>query len=134
MKCRSCGAEIPDVSRFCLSCGSAVPPPMTVPEQMQIEETSSDPDPQGYSMLLFGLAFMMFFFSLAPLFLGLWIGAAMMMIVGVVLVAVGYHMLRSNKAELERKHEEAEAKIKCRYCGSLNDQRALKCDSCGAAL
>ena len=96
--------------------------------------TPPDPDPNGYSMLLFGLAFMVIFFSIAPLFLGLWLGAAMMMAVGVILVALGYAMLQSSKKAIARRLEESEAKIKCRYCGTLNDQQAERCDACGAAL
>ncbi len=138
MKCQNCGADIPDVSRFCLSCGKEIPPPMVVPVQGQQspepQAPEPDPDPNGYSMLLFGLSFMMFFFALAPLFLGLWIGAAMMMGVGLVLVAVGYNMLRSNRREIAKKQELASAKIKCRYCGTLNDQQAQRCDACGAGL
>lgn len=129
MKCLNCGAEIPEVSRFCLSCGKEIPAPKQVSVQQKV-----DPDPEGYSMLLFGLAFMMFFFALAPILLGLWIGAALMMAVGLVLVTIGYSMLKSNKKEIEKKQEEAAIKIKCRYCGMLNDQEANRCDSCGATL
>jgi hypothetical protein len=58
----------------------------------------------------------------------------MMAAIGLVLVTVGYSMLRSNKKEIEEQQEKMAAKIKCRYCGSLNDQIARKCDACGASL
>jgi hypothetical protein len=85
-------------------------------------------------MLLFGLAFMMFFFALAPMFLGLWIGACLMMAVGLVLILVGYMMLRANKLEIDEVRKEAIVKVKCRYCGMLNDTDDDRCASCGATL
>lgn len=85
-------------------------------------------------MLLFGLAFMIFFFAIVPIILGLWIGAALMMAVGLVLVIVGYRMVKSNKAEIEERRQEASIRIKCRYCGSLNGQESDRCGSCGATL
>jgi hypothetical protein len=129
MKCANCGAEIPDVSRFCLSCGKELPPP-----KRTTAPPSANPDPNGYSMLLFGLAFMMFFFALAPMFLGLWIGAGLMMVVGLVLVLIGYMMLRANRIEIEEERKEAMIKVKCRYCGMLNDKDEERCASCGATL
>lgn len=129
LKCPNCAAEIPDVSRFCLSCGKEVPAPKQVPTPQPI-----DPDPNGYAMLMFGLSFMMFFFALVPIFLGLWIGAFLMAAIGLLLVASGIYMLRSNKRQIQKMREETSAKIKCRYCGMLNDQAARKCESCGAAL
>jgi len=129
MKCPNCGADIPEISRFCLSCGKEIPAPKQVPPQQQ-----SDPDPNGYAMLLFGLSFMMFFFSLAPIFMGLWLGALLMSGIGCLLVATGIYLLRSNKEQIEKMREEAAVKVKCRYCGGLNEQSALRCGSCGAAL
>ena len=129
VRCPGCNAEIPDVSRFCLRCGKEIPAPMQV-----IVQQAPDPDPNGYAMLFFGLAFMMFFSSLAPMFLGLWLGVGTMAAIGLVLVAVGYSILKSNKKEIEEQQEKMAAKIKCRYCGSLNDQIAKKCDACGASL
>ncbi|MCU0859975.1 MAG: zinc ribbon domain-containing protein [Thermoplasmata archaeon] len=129
MKCPKCSAEIPDVSRFCLSCGNPVPPPATVAVQ-----EPADPDPNGFAMLFFGLSFMMFFFSLVPMFLGLWVGMLIMVGVGMALVGIGVHMIRSNKRAIETAKQEAAIRVKCRYCGSLNDPKAERCASCGATL
>jgi len=85
-------------------------------------------------MLLVALSFMIFFFMLVPIFLGLWIGAGLMAGIGCVLVFAGIYVFRSNKKHVEKMRERKNAKIKCRYCGSLNEQTALKCDSCGATL
>lgn len=128
MKCPNCGADIPDISRFCLSCGGEVPPPRQLPTQ------EDDSDSLGIAMLLVALSFMIFFFMLVPIFLGLWIGAGLMACIGCVLVFAGVYVFRSNKKHMEKMHERKNAKIKCRYCGSLNEQTALKCDSCGATL
>ena len=129
LKCPDCFAEIPDVSRFCLSCGKPIPPPRGV-----VVEPQTDPDPQGLAMLLFGLSFMMFFFSLAPMFLGLWIGVAALVAAGLAMVTAGYFIIRSGRKEIERRREMVSAKTKCSYCGVLNDQTASKCEGCGAAL
>lgn len=86
------------------------------------------------AMLLFGLSFMMFFFSLAPMFLGLWIGVAALVAAGIAMVTAGYFILRSGRKEIERRREQVSAKTKCSYCGVLNDQTASKCAGCGAAL
>ncbi len=128
MKCPNCGADIPDISRFCLSCGKEVPPPKQLPAD------DDDSDSLGITMLLVALSFMMFFFMLVPIILGLWIGAGLMAGIGCALVLAGVYVFRSNKKHVERMQERRNAKVKCRYCGSLNEQTALKCDSCGATL
>jgi len=128
LKCPNCGADIPDISRFCLSCGKEVPPPKQIPAP------EDDSDSLGIAMLLIALSFMMFFFMLVPIFLGLWIGAGLMAGIGCVLVFAGVYVFRSNKKHFEEVQERRNAKVKCRYCGSLNDQTASKCDSCGATL
>lgn len=133
MKCTGCGAEIPEVSRFCLGCGKAVPPP-----KQFIEPSKDETEMNLPSIMLFMFAFMIFFFSLVPIFLGSWIGAAIMGGIGLILVLAGYGMWRSNKKQAQRVQEKAEEKasikIKCRYCGSLNEQDSLRCISCGATL
>jgi len=129
LKCTHCGAEIPDVSRFCLSCGKDVPPPKQVTEHID-----SNPDPDGHAMLLFALSFMVFFFMLVPIFMGILLGAALMAGIGCVMIAAGVFVLRSNRKHIEKIAEEKAIKVKCRYCGSLNDQDELKCGSCGATL
>jgi len=129
LRCPHCDAEIPDVSRFCLSCGKEVPPPKEIPAQAQ-----SDPNPSAHAMILFALSFMVFFFMLVPMFLGMLLGAALMAGIGCVMVVAGALVLRSNRKHIEKAEEEKAIKVKCRYCGSLNDQHALKCYSCGATL
>src|SRR4030067_289130 len=115
MNCPNCGAETPDVPRFCLSCGKAVPPPKQVSVQQQ-----ADADPSVHAMMLFGLSFMMFFFALVPIFMGLWIGAVLMAVIGMSLVGAGVYVLRSNRQHIEKAQMEAAVKIRCRYCGMLN--------------
>lgn len=129
MRCPNCDAEIPDVSRFCLSRGREIPPPKSIHARDE-----ANPDPQGHAMLLMMLSFMVFFFMLVPILLGLWIGAGLMAGIGCVLVFAGVYLIKSNKAQIERAREEKAAKIKCRYCGSLNEQDSLRCESCGATL
>lgn len=93
-----------------------------------------DPDPNGFAMLFFGLSFMVFFFSLVPIVLGFWIGAVVMACIGMALVGIGLHMIRTNKRAIETAKQEATIRVKCRYCGSLNDPKAERCASCGATL
>jgi len=133
LKCQACGAEIPDVSRFCLSCGKEVPPPKSVPAEER-KPAVPDPDPNGHAMICFALSFMMFFMTLVPIFLGLWAGAGILAGIGVFLVLVGCLILRSGRRQAEEIRESALVKVKCRYCGSLNAPDALRCCSCGATL
>lgn len=129
MKCLNCGAEIPEVSRFCLSCGREVPPP-----KQAVFEDAHNPDPHGHAMMLFALSFMMFFFAIMPFVLGMWIGGVVMVAVGGLLVFAGLYVLRSNRRQVVEAKKEAAVRVKCRYCGTLNDQDASRCLSCGAAL
>lgn len=132
LKCPSCSSDIPDESRFCLKCGKDVSAPPAV---------ASAPPPQDdgsemFAMMCMAFAFMMFFFSLAPFFMGIWVAGVAMLAVGVVLMLAGYRMIRVSKREhlamAERKA--TRIKLKCRYCGTLNDEDSEKCSSCGAAL
>ncbi len=129
MKCDRCGAEIPEVSRFCLSCGKEVPPPT----QATVEPKEDDEVNFG-AIVLFMIAFMVFFLTLVPVFLGLWIGVAVMAGIGTLLVIGGLLLIRSKKKEIQRAKEEANVRLKCHYCGSLNRKDATRCDSCGATL
>jgi ribosomal protein L40E len=129
LKCRFCAADIPDESRFCLKCGKDV---SLLPSQTP--GLDQDEDSSMFAMMCMAFAFMMFFFSLAPFFLGVWVAGVGMLAVGVVLMLAGYRMIRvSKKDRLERMERQA-IKIKCRYCGSLNEQAATRCKSCGASL
>ena len=42
--------------------------------------------------------------------------------------------LRNEIAEAVKESMKSNIKVRCRYCGSLNDESASKCDSCGATL
>jgi len=87
-----------------------------------------------FAMMCMGFAFMMFFFSLAPFFMGIWIAGVAMLGVGVVLMLAGYRMIRVSKREHMAMLERKAVKVKCRYCGSLNEEHAQRCHSCGASL
>jgi predicted nucleic acid-binding Zn ribbon protein len=141
MRCVNCGTEIPEASRFCLSCGEEVPGAV----QPRKDKDSEFNLP---SMMLFALAFMMFFFSMVPMFLGYMEGMLLMDGVGVGIVVVALINLwlsrRHEEREAERREMAAErmekaraeamAKLKCRYCGALNDRSAMRCEACGATL
>jgi hypothetical protein len=141
MKCNNCGTELPEASRFCLRCGKE-----TVWEAPSKEDDGSNFN--IFSIMLFALAFMLFFFSMIPMFLDSWEGAVLMDSVGVVVVIIAFINLWSTRRQAERAAErreqaaermlkaqqEAMAKLKCRYCGALNDHSALKCETCGATL
>jgi len=42
--------------------------------------------------------------------------------------------LRDEVAQAVKDSMKGAIKVRCRYCGSLNDEKANKCDSCGATL
>jgi len=42
--------------------------------------------------------------------------------------------LRNDIAEAVKETIKSNIKVRCRYCGSLNDETDKKCDSCGATL
>ncbi|HIH01701.1 TPA: hypothetical protein HA259_06475 [Thermoplasmata archaeon] len=125
MKCPSCSSEIPGESRFCLKCGKdlvATPPP------------PQDDGSEMFALMAMGIAFMMFFFSLAPFFLGIWIAGIAMLGVGVVLMIAGYRMIRASKKDQVAMMQRHNVRVRCRYCGTLNGEHEEKCDSCGANL
>ena len=139
MKCVNCGTELPEASQFCFKCGF----------EMQAEPAESGgSDFNVSSMMLFALAFILFFFSIVPMFLGSWDGMLLMIAGGVVVVVVAIVNLWASNRHEEREAEirdraaerrekaraEAMIRIRCRYCGALNERTALKCESCGATL
>lgn len=142
LRCPNCGADIPDDSRFCLGCGKEMPG-KSLPEQ-----APEDSEPSVSSMMLFALSFMIFFFAIVPIILGSWEGGCLMIAAGVVLVIIAFLNLNASRKHAEKIAEQREraaermqraaelanVKIKCRYCGALNDRSALKCESCGATL
>ncbi len=42
--------------------------------------------------------------------------------------------LRNEIADAVKQNLKSNIKVRCKYCGSLNDETATKCDSCGAAM
>lgn len=141
MKCANCGTELPEDSSFCLRCGNEVAGGRQASE-------SDDSDFSISSMMLFAIAFILFFFSLVPMFLDSWEGMLLMDAIGVVVIIVAFLNLWASRKHEERVAEQREraaermlkakeasmVKIKCRYCGALNERTALKCESCGATL
>jgi len=116
---------------FCLRCGNPTAPPR---KQVTVSAEADDGGSEMFAMLCMGLAFMMFFFSLAPFFMGIWIAGVGMLVVGVVLMVAGYSMIRSSKKDHLAILERKAVKVRCRYCGSLNNESSNRCHSCGASL
>ena len=125
MKCPSCRLDIPDESMFCLKCGKDVAAAAHLPK---------DDGSELFAMMCMGIAFMMFFFSLAPFFMGIWIAGVAMLGVGVVLMFAGYHMIRASRRDHVAIVQRKNIRVRCRYCGTLNREHDDKCDSCGASL
>lgn len=125
MKCPACSSDIPDASRFCLKCGKDLAPAAGL---------SEDDGSEMFAMMALGIAFMMFFFSMAPFFMGLWIAGVAMIGTGIVLLLAGYHMIRSSRRDRVAVIQHKAVRIRCRYCGTLNEERAERCSSCGASL
>lgn len=132
MKCPSCSSDIPDESRFCLKCGKEV---VAVPAVAPVQQ-SEDDGSEMFSMMCMAFAFMLFFFSLAPFFMGIWAAGIAMLAVGVVLMLAGYRMIRVSRRDRMAMQERKAVmiKVKCQYCDSLNDEGAQRCHSCGASL
>jgi uncharacterized membrane protein YvbJ len=132
LKCPSCSSDIPDESRFCLKCGREIVAAQVTAQPQPQEDDGSE----MFAMMCMAFSFMLFFFSLAPFFMGIWIAGVAMLAIGVVLMLAGYRMIRVSKrdrmAMAERKA--TRIKLKCRYCGSLNDEDSERCGSCGASL
>ena len=125
MKCPSCSCSIPDESRFCLKCGKDLAP---------VANPSKDDGSELFAMMCMGIAFMMFFFSMAPFFMGIWIAGVAMLGVGVVLMFAGYRMIRASRRDQVAAVQRRNVRVRCRYCGTLNEEHDDKCDSCGAGL
>jgi rubrerythrin len=77
--------------------------------------------------------------------------ATITLILGFVLIAISFKVRRDEQMRLETMariaqedrdlqiHQIAEAvkstvKVRCRYCGTLNEENASNCESCGATL
>jgi len=136
VKCKHCDAELPDEAKFCLSCGRSVD--MLVLEPVK-PPSGSDTDTRAVILLAFGIFTMMIgvMMIMPVLLIGgshLWLLAALPFAVGASLLAIRYYVLHSYAHKVENLREEVSAKVRCRYCGSLNAQAARKCESCGATL
>lgn len=135
MICPACKVEIPDNSTFCLSCGR----PLTADGlDMILPPDGSHTEERATIYLM--LAIMGLFFGcflLIPGYfvgLGLVIPAACLIVVGVILLAARYYILRRYAKRVEKLRKDAAVRVRCRYCGALNPDAARKCDTCGATL
>jgi len=130
LKCSFCGAEIPNESKFCLSCGRAVDilavEPIRPPD-------GSDTDTTAIVLLAF--AAMLLFFGIGmAITIFLWPVAVILFAVGSALLVARHFVLSSYAKRVEKHRQELAAKVKCVYCGTMNERSDEKCVSCGAGL
>ena len=126
MRCSACGSDIPDESRFCFKCGKDLTP--------RANQLPDDDGSEVFALMSMGIAFMMFFFSLVPFFLGIWYAGLAMIGAGIVLMFAGYRMIRASRRDQVTVIQHRAVRVRCRYCGTLNEERAERCVSCGASL
>lgn len=65
---------------------------------------------------------------------GLIVPAMCLIVIGLAFLYARYHVLRRYARKVEQLRKEATIRIRCRYCGTLNPDSAIRCDSCGATL
>jgi RNA polymerase subunit RPABC4/transcription elongation factor Spt4 len=135
LKCPACKSEIPDDSKFCLSCGRPIKP-----EGFDMILPPEGSHTQDRAMIYMMLAIMCLFFGLFLLIpgyfvgLGLMIPASILVVIGAVFLVARYYVLRHYAEHVEKLREESAIRVRCRYCGSLNPQEDEKCIGCGAPL
>ena len=129
--CPRCGVEIPPESRFCKGCGHDLDA-----VHRSFVGRRGVLDTHVISLVLFGVAVLFLFFSLAFLLPGpeFWPASVFLFVVAVLLLVVRYLMIRAHRKQVMISYERATAKVKCRYCGTLNDQKESRCISCGAPI
>jgi Flp pilus assembly protein TadB len=146
-KCPFCSAENADDAQFCSSCGKIIAT-KTVP----VLPTSSggmDVESQSFILLSFSIFIFMFAFMMGIVAAvaepGFWLVVIFLSVLGALLLAVRFLIVRAfdrkvekieaeYQAELEKKHQQDLVKVKCRYCGGLNSQSDERCGFCGAPL
>lgn len=99
----------------------------------------NEPEPVA-PLLLLGLGGMLAFFSFAfwivamvaePGMLYLALGLTL---VGVGMMAIGWHLIRGRKAAIKKVQLKRLELAKCEYCGGQNKPGQIKCEFCGAPL
>lgn len=135
MRCPVCQKDLPEDAKYCLSCGQEVNPLMA----KAMPTTVLGPEATDAMLLGFGMMALMFgFLLILPAALisdhFLWELPVGVSAIGVLLLVVRHFMIKSRVKTIEKKIEEKEAKVRCRYCGSLNEQKAQKCIGCGAPM
>jgi len=134
-QCPACKKELPDDSTFCSSCGR---PLKAEGVDMILPPEGSNTENRAMMYMIMAIMFLFFgFFLIIPgifVGLGLIIPALCLIVLGIVFVAMRYRVLRRYAKDVMALRKEASVKIRCRYCGSLNPDKAERCISCGATL
>ena len=95
---------------------------------------------EGRALMYLMFAIMALFFGFFLLIPGYFVGwglvvpAAGLVLVGFILLVARYYILRRYAKRVESFRKEAAIRVRCRYCGALNPDAALRCHSCGATL
>jgi RNA polymerase subunit RPABC4/transcription elongation factor Spt4 len=133
--CPGCRKEVPDDSTFCLSCGR----PLKAEGIDMILPPEGSNTEYRVTMYLVG-AIMSLFFGCFLLFPGVFVGlgliipAVCLIVLGILFLVMRYRLLKRYAKDVMGLRKEASVRVRCRYCGSLNPDKAEKCDSCGATL
>jgi hypothetical protein len=132
-QCPKCQASVPVSIMCCPACGQLVHP--NAPEDPVKSVKNAAESRSVTSAMLAGMAFFFGFGFLIPGLIAeqgfLWI-SVILALVGVLLLAYRYVVLKQSKKEIKKL--EAERHVKCSYCGGTNDREAHKCAFCGAPL
>lgn len=131
--CPMCKAEIPDDSKFCLSCGR----PLTA-EDLDMILPPDGSHTEGRATMYLMLAIMSLFFGIFLLVPGYFVGLGMLMpavcliVAGVILLVARYIVLKRYAEKVLKLRNDAAVRVTCSYCGSLNSRSNEKCEICGA--
>ncbi len=138
MDCQYCGKEIPDDSKFCLSCGHRTTdqlPAVTLPQKPPLDEST-----ETKSMLLVSFGAMLLFFGFGFLFPavimggGWWLVVIPLTVLGAILFGIRWAIVSSYRTQIARLQTKVEKALTCEYCGHVNDPGAERCLDCGAPL
>lgn len=95
---------------------------------------------EGRAMMYLMLAIACLFFGLFLLFPGYFVGwglivpAVCLVIIGIASLGARYYILRRYARRVEEFRKKAAIRVRCKYCGALNPDTAMRCDRCGATL